>query len=1310
VNSTTVSKSLGKFVTISAAAVVVASFMASPVSAAAAKPAAKMAISSNYAQVTRTPQLPSGTRELGQLQATKTISGAVALAPRNAEALQAAATAVSDPRSKTFHHYIAKGGFAAAYGPTQATVNAVEAVLKASHLSVTSVSTNHLLVHFSGTVANADAAFRTNIASFRMANGHVGTETTKAVSFPASLTSSIVGVIGLDTLAQPQNNLERNHHPAAVKAVKANFTPPTGSPTPCKAATEIASETGGLTDDQIAHEYGLDSLYSNGDMGAGQTVAIYELEPFEISDVKAFDTCYFGATAAATMTSHVSTINVDGGAGTGAGSGESALDVDDVSAIAPGANIEVYDGPNSNLGAGATDVYNQIVQDDTAKVVSTSWGECEALEQSTEPGVINLENELFEQAALQGQSIVSAAGDSGSDDCAEHGASPTSPNLSVDDPGSQPFVISAGGTTTTNAQEPPSEQVWNDGNLGGAGGGGVSSIWGAPSWQQPFLDTAAADNGVTEGGLSPCAQSPTTGALCREVPDVSANADEYTGGITIYIGDFGGWGTIGGTSSAAPLWAGMLAEINASAACASSSGVGFASPSLYAVAAIPADYSASFTDLGPGDGNNDTFDISNGENYATGTGFDMASGLGTPLLAGPTGQAGLASYMCALAAPAARPAVSSVSPATVTTVSPAGPVTITGTGFTGATGLSVGGDNVPSADWSVTDSTHISLTTVPSGTKALTGSAGPQDGSGRALVTVTGASGATSPVSAAAALLYVAGTAGAPVPSVEGVMAFGGPQAGGNIVSVYGSGFAGLTGVTVGGVAATGVTVVNPNLLHITVPAYVSGTTTCKAGDDKVNDACQAQVIVTNGNGSSATDPILLPYTGAPFAGTTGGATVPDCVTGATCEVVPAETEYDYLPTPTITSVTTTSADDPTTWVSEQGGTIATIDGSGFDSMGFVYATVGNPALNVSQDFSVISYSPTEIQIAMPGHNPTTEPVSKGLSILTLAGPSAPWTIKFAGVPKVTSVTPHFGSDLGGTAITVAGKGFQGTSVADGGQLDYMYLEFGVPTSQLTAYSAVSDTSLTATTPQNNPGEFLVQVCTLTFCSEPTSESSFENSIFDFYQPGAPVVTSVTKSSGPASGGGNVIITGQNLADAFIVTFGKTVAEAANEPQILTNGSSTEIEAVIPPGKAGTTVQVRVATAESLATGSPASAPSAGSAFTYVASVASPPTDVKVTKHGTALSVTWKPPVSTGGHPVTKYRVSAVAQPNSPKKGAKTPPTVVVVTKHASNHSATLTGLRGGWVYLVKVQAITSKGRGLPGETERQFYFITDPA
>ena len=85
-------------------------------------------------------------------------------------------------------------------------------------------------------------------------------------------------------------------------------------------------------------------MYGAGDLGAGQHIALYELEPFQASDVKTFDTCYFGASAASEMQRRLHVIRVDGGQPAGPGSGESILDVEDLSAIAPGASIDVYEG------------------------------------------------------------------------------------------------------------------------------------------------------------------------------------------------------------------------------------------------------------------------------------------------------------------------------------------------------------------------------------------------------------------------------------------------------------------------------------------------------------------------------------------------------------------------------------------------------------------------------------------------------------------------------------------------------------------------------------------------------------------------------------------------------------------------------------------------------------------------------------------------------------------------------------------------------------------------------------------------------
>src|SRR5213079_3154187 len=124
---------------------------------------------------------------------------------------------------------------------------------------------------------------------------------------------------------------------AAAKA--ADFTHPAGSPTPCSDATNAAETFGGLTDDQIANAYGVFGLYGAGDTGSGQHIAVYELEPFAMSDLQTFDTCYFGATRAASMLGRVAVKTVDGGQTAGPGSGEAILDLQDVSAFAPGANI-----------------------------------------------------------------------------------------------------------------------------------------------------------------------------------------------------------------------------------------------------------------------------------------------------------------------------------------------------------------------------------------------------------------------------------------------------------------------------------------------------------------------------------------------------------------------------------------------------------------------------------------------------------------------------------------------------------------------------------------------------------------------------------------------------------------------------------------------------------------------------------------------------------------------------------------------------------------------------------------------------------
>jgi kumamolisin len=273
---------------------------------------------------------------------------------------------------------------------------------------------------------------------------------------------------------------------------------------------------------------------------------------------------------------------------------EVALDIDMVLALASGVSqILIYDGVNSGLGI--LDLYNRIATDNTAKVVSTSWGAHEL----QSPALDASESTIFQRMATQGQSFYAASGDSGAFD--------DGVTVSVDDPASQPFATGVGGTGLTGSVAAPSERAWNSCGTGkclqtsgGSSGGGVSAVWPIPSYQA----------GVT--GLA--------SQTMRNVPDVSLNADPNTG-YAVYVG--GAFmpppSAIGGTSAAAPLWAAFTALLNQASASAGTGNLGFANPTLYQLATGASTYAANFNDPTTGD---------NG-NYSAHAGYDNVTGFGS---------------------------------------------------------------------------------------------------------------------------------------------------------------------------------------------------------------------------------------------------------------------------------------------------------------------------------------------------------------------------------------------------------------------------------------------------------------------------------------------------------------------------------------------------------------------------------------------------------------------------------------------------------------------------------------------------------
>jgi subtilase family serine protease len=404
----------------------------------------------------------------------------------------------------------------------------------------------------------------------------------------------------------------------------ANVTTATG-PQPCTGPGTISDAQTyygfGYLANQITQAYQLTPFYQEGDEGQGQTIALLELEPNSANDIAAYQGCY-------QTHATVNYIAVDGGvSGTGInttdpGGGEAALDIEQIVGLAPRATIDVYQAPNTLTGI--LDAYQAMVDNPAVTIISTSWGACE-----TGNPLPTLEAPIFATAAQDAISTFAATGDSGSTDCGTSA-------LAVDDPASQPDVTGVGGTTLPNLTALSEQFAWNGSSINaGVTGGGFSALWSEPSWQQAAAapaQTSAAANGELS---CPAAAS---GGYCRGVPDISADADPYTGYI-IYLTEnvtdpqthttspqltATPWG---GTSAAAPLWAAMTALINASPAC-NGHNLGALNPLLYQIAVKGMPGLTNITA-----GNNDNTADNPTAFFTAGRGFSPVTGLGTPVAA-----------------------------------------------------------------------------------------------------------------------------------------------------------------------------------------------------------------------------------------------------------------------------------------------------------------------------------------------------------------------------------------------------------------------------------------------------------------------------------------------------------------------------------------------------------------------------------------------------------------------------------------------------------------------------------------------------
>ena len=444
---------------------------------------------------------------------------------------------------------ISRETFAHEYGASREDLDAVHAFAKAAGLTVVASDSARRTVEVSGTLDALATAFGTTLKMYASPTGRPFRARTGSLTVPVALGEIVRGVFGLDERAQAT----RQTRPAA------------------KAKS-------GVSPVAVATAYGFPP-----GTGAGQTIALIELGGgYAVKDLET----YFKKLKIALPS--VTSVSVDAAtnAPTGDANGPDAevmLDIEVAGAIAPSAKIVAYFAPNTDQGF--LDAVTTAVHDtkNAPTIVSISWGGPEST--WTAQATTNFDA-AFAAAALLGITVTVAAGDSGSTDGVTDGLA------HVDFPASSPHVLACGGTTLAfSTTKIASEVVWNDGATGGATGGGVSDVFPLPSWQSAANVPPSANAGAHVG---------------RGVPDIAGNADPETGYEVVVDGSSF---VIGGTSAVAPLWAGLIARINANGG----KSVGFINPQLYATP-------------------NALRDITSGNNgaYMAGAGWDACTGLGSP--------------------------------------------------------------------------------------------------------------------------------------------------------------------------------------------------------------------------------------------------------------------------------------------------------------------------------------------------------------------------------------------------------------------------------------------------------------------------------------------------------------------------------------------------------------------------------------------------------------------------------------------------------------------------------------------------------
>jgi subtilase family serine protease len=532
--------------------------------------AAGQAVASAHPSMVTLPQssvpFTAHTRVLGKVAASQRLTIQAWLRPRLAAA-QRYATAVSTPGNRLYGHYLSPDAYTARFGASRAAAASAEKWLRGQGFKSVHANSQRDYVRATGTVATIDAALHTTLKLYASsATTNAGPYELRAnstpITIPRSLAGSVLGVTGLDNSAPIVPLIRPNAH-APSTAPKSKSKAPHF---PCSqyygqhvishlhkvlGETSLPTDVCGYSATQLRAAYGAN--FTN--TGKGETIALIELglTPDMLLTLQDYARANHMPAPSPERYEELSLGN-----GTACGDDfdiEEQLDVEVSYDMAPGANQLVVGGDSCNFGdfglQGLFDADIAVLSGNghrtLADAASNSW---EGADESQPAFLDDIEHSYLLRAAAEGVGMYFASGDSSG----------------VETPSSDPDAIGVGGTTLGigQANNRLFETGWssslyflfgkswqNEGEFGAAGGG-PSILWRQPAYQKGKVPASLS---VAPGNR---------GGRVRSVPDISADADPFTGMLIGYL-NFPRHKApqyvqmdVGGTSVATPLVAGMV--------------------------------------------------------------------------------------------------------------------------------------------------------------------------------------------------------------------------------------------------------------------------------------------------------------------------------------------------------------------------------------------------------------------------------------------------------------------------------------------------------------------------------------------------------------------------------------------------------------------------------------------------------------------------------------------------------------------------------------------------------------------------------